>query len=296
MPPPGPPAPRVEPDRGLIWAADGRPRLTWIGHSSFLGTLDDEHFLVDPVFSSRIGGFYRRWGEPGLYPEDVPPVAAVLISHNHYDHLDLPSLSALSPRPRIIGPKGIGRYLGRRFAVTELGWWDSVDLDRLRVTFVPASHWSRRTFLDINRSWWGGFVVEGTEDSIYHAGDTADFDGFGEIGQAFPELSAAILPIGGYEPAWFMAQSHMNPEQAGEAARVLGARRVLPMHWGTFRLTDEPLIEPPARLATWWHDNGLSPEQELVIPDVGETVLLDRPHAKSTTERAPAARRTAVPA
>ncbi len=177
--PPGPPAPSVEPDLARIHSASPVPRVTWIGHSSFLVSLGGEHVLIDPVFSRRIGWLYPRHGAAGLGPEQLPRLTTVLVSHNHYDHLDAPSLAALAqPLPAVV-PLGLGAWLRRRGfrEVRELGWWQAAELGSLRITLVPARHWSHRVPGDVNRSWWGGFVIEGGGQGVYHAGDTADFCG-----------------------------------------------------------------------------------------------------------------------
>ena len=166
------------------------------------------------------------------------------MSHNHYDHMDAPSLRAVGA-PVVVGLEN-GRLIGGQLPVTELGWWDAADVGGVRVTYVPSQHWSRRGLNDANRALWGGFVLESGGLSIYHSGDTAYFEGFAEIGRRFPKLDAALLPIGAYDPQWFMSKQHMNPEDALRAFQDLGARRVVAMHWGTFKLTDEPLDEPPA--------------------------------------------------
>jgi L-ascorbate metabolism protein UlaG (beta-lactamase superfamily) len=142
------------------------------------------------------------------------------------------------------------------------------------VTFVPAEHWSRRGLNDVNTSWWGGYVVEGAGVRVYHSGDTAWFDGFELIGRRLGPLDAAMLPIGAYAPRWFMKHQHMNPEDAVRAFQALGAERFVAMHWGTFKLTDEPLHEPPVFLRETWRRRGL-PEQQLSIPAIGETLVLE---------------------
>ena len=141
----------------------------------------------------------------------------------------------------------------------------------MRVTFVPSQHWSRRGLFDTNQTLWGGFVIEGRAARIYHAGDTAYFEGFREIGARFPGIDAALLPIGAYDPAWFMERQHMNPEQAVQAYVDLGARKFVAMHWGTFKLTDEPLDEPPRRLREEWARRAL-PQEALLIPPIGGTL------------------------
>jgi L-ascorbate metabolism protein UlaG (beta-lactamase superfamily) len=273
---PGPGAPRVEPDLELIHETPESPRLTWIGHASFLGGLAGARFLVDPVLSERVGWLYRRHVAPGLAPEELPAVDALLVSHNHYDHLDLEAVRHLPRSTPVFVPEGLGRWFVRRgfTAVTELRWWQSAECGPLRITLVPARHWSRRGLFDTNRSLWGGFVVEGGGAALYHAGDTGDFPGFREIRERFPSLTAAMLPIGAYRPGWFMEPNHLNPEQAARAFLELGAHHLVPMHWGTFQLTDEPLREPAARLRAWWREH--RPEgRELHLMAVGETVVFE---------------------
>lgn len=272
--PPGPPAPRVEPDLDLVRERGGPPRLTWIGHASFLGTLGGASFLVDPNFSGRIG-WYRRHGSPGLRVGDLPEVAAVLVSHNHYDHLDARSIAALPRDLRVAAPLGLGDFFRRRgfTDVHELDWWDELQAGPLTITAVPARHWTRRGVFDTNAVLWCGFVVRGGGVAVYHAGDSAAFPGFAEVGRRFPGLAAAMLPIGSYRPAWFMEHHHMNPEQAGEAFLETGADVLVPMHWGAYQLTDEPISEPRDRLVAWWRGAGL-PERRLRVLAVGETLRL----------------------
>jgi L-ascorbate metabolism protein UlaG (beta-lactamase superfamily) len=174
-------------------------------------------------------------------------------------------------------PLGLGNWFRRlRFTdVRELDWWETAKAGTVSVTLVPAQHWSRRRIGDTNRTLWGGFVIECGGLKIYHCGDSAWFDGFAEIGRRHPDLLAAMLPIGSYSPAWFMGYHHMNPEEAGHAFLELGARHLIPMHWGTFKLTDEPLLEPAERMRRWWDDHAPGDGRKLTVPAVGQTVLLD---------------------
>ena len=270
----GSPAPGVPPDLEAIRDPHGPPRVTWIGHASFLVSLAGASVLVDPVFSRRIAGLVPRNGDPGLLPSQLPRIDALLITHNHYDHLDARSIDALPRDVETFVPEGLGRWFARRgfTRVREMRWWESAPAGPLRVTFVPARHWSRRLPWDTNSSWWGGYVVEGGGGTIYHAGDSAWFEGFAEIGARFSAIDLAILPVGAYEPAWFMEWHHLNPEQAGDAFEALGARAMVPSHWGTFRLTDEPLSEPAARIARWWATR--RPAGALHLMAVGETRAL----------------------
>ena len=275
--PPGPPAPAVAPDLDLVRQRGGPPRLTWIGHASFLGSLGETHFLIDPVFSARVGWLVRRHAQVVLAPTDLPNLDALLLTHNHYDHLDRRSILALDRAIPTFVPRGLGSTL-RRWGlrrVVELGWWETAAAAPLEVTLVPASHWSRRRLGDTNRTLWGGWVVQLGSTRLYHGGDSGWFDGFAEIGRRFPGLTAAMLPIGAYAPAWFMERFHMNPEQAGRAFLDCGARSMVPMHWGTFKLTDESLGEPIERLRRWWASHVAGGERILRVPSIGETLVLD---------------------
>jgi L-ascorbate metabolism protein UlaG (beta-lactamase superfamily) len=246
-------------------------RLTWLGHASWLVQLGGQSLLVDPVLGNSISVVIRRNGVPPLAATALPPITAQLVSHNHYDHMDAPSLRAVGA-PVVVGLEN-ARLVGGGLPTTELGWWDSADVGGVRVTYVPSQHWSRRGLADSNRALWGGFVLESGGVSIYHSGDTAYFGGFAEIGGRFPRLDAALLPIGAYDPQWFMSKQHMNPAEALRAFRELGARRVVAMHWGTFKLTDEPLDEPPALFREGAAAQGLTDEVAHVAA-VGETITV----------------------
>ena len=261
--------PRRRPDRALV---DGSaPQLTWIGHASFLLTLGGKRILVDPVFRGRLGPI-ARLAPPGLAIDALPPIDVVLVTHNHRDHLDAWSLERLGAVPQYVVPLGNGdllRSLGAE-KVIELDWWQAADIGPLEVTLVPARHWSMRTPWDRNDALWGGFVIRASEGTAYHSGDTAFFDGFAEIARRLGRIDWAMLPIGAYDPQWFMESQHMNPEQAVEAARILDTRHLVAMHWGTFRLTDEPIAEPPVRARAAFAA-AADRAGELWILDVGET-------------------------
>jgi L-ascorbate metabolism protein UlaG (beta-lactamase superfamily) len=262
--------PRRDPDRALVDSS--APQLTWIGHASFLLTLGGKRILVDPIFRARLGPM-ARLAPPGIAIDALPPVDVVLVTHNHRDHLDPWSLERLGPAPHYVVPLGNGDLLKSLGAqkVTELDWWQSTDLGSVEITLVPARHWSMRYPWDRNDALWGGFVIQSNDGVAYHAGDTAFFDGFAEIGKRFGAIDWAMLPIGAYEPRWFMEPQHMGPEDAVEAARLLDAKRLVAMHWGTFKLTDEPIAEPPERARAAFAAGKDARDRELWILDVGET-------------------------
>jgi len=267
------PVPRVSPDERKLASppAPGEPaRLTWLGHASWLVQLDGISLLIDPALRPTLFGGIERNVEPGLAIGALPRIDAQLVSHAHYDHLDLPTLTAVGAP--VVAGLGLGPlFRGEGMTCTELGWWQATRIGEVTITFVPAQHWSRRGPFDANATLWGGFVIQGKSATVYHSGDTAWFDGFAEIGGRFPGIDAALLPIGAYDPAWFMERQHMNPEQALAAYGALGASTFLAMHWGTFKLTDEPLEEPPRRLEAERVRLGLLPRQVRVLA-VGETV------------------------
>lgn len=269
----GTPAPfvRTDPARMSPAPGPGEPaRLTWLGHASWLVQIDGASLLIDPIFGKRISYLVPRRVAVPLQPAQLPPIDATLVTHSHYDHYDQPSVRGAGAR--LIVGKGTAR--GLDLPRRELDWWESEPVrGSVRVTFVPSQHWSRRTLFDTNRALWGGFVIEGRRQRIYHAGDTAYFAGFSEIGSRAGPIDAALLPIGAYDPPWFMEKQHMNPEQAVQAFLDLGAGRLVAMHWGTFKLTDEPLDEPPRRLRAEWERRKLPPAA-LRIPAVGETLTL----------------------
>jgi L-ascorbate metabolism protein UlaG (beta-lactamase superfamily) len=270
----------VTPDMAALRAPPGPgegARLTWIGHASWLVQMDGVSLLIDPVFSERVGPV-RRNVPPGLTPSDLPFIDAQLVTHNHRDHLDVSSLRAVS-RP-IVGGLGLAAFFANAgLSCTELDWWAETRVcaaaggGELTVRFVPSQHWSRRGLSDTNETLWGGFVVEGASARIYHSGDTAYFDGFTEIGRRSGPIDAALLPIGAYDPAWFMSKQHMNPEEAVQAFVDLGAKQFVAMHWGTFKLTDEPLDEPPRRLRAEWERRGLDASTEHVLA-VGASLMV----------------------
>jgi L-ascorbate metabolism protein UlaG (beta-lactamase superfamily) len=247
------------------------PSLTWVGHATFAARLGGKLVATDPIFSDRIMGTVKRLAPPGVALADLPQLDVVTVSHNHLDHMDLPTLRRIGPRARYVVPLGNGDTLRREglHDIVELDWWETHEVGDLRITCVPARHWSMRAPWNRNEALWGGFVLSSAEGTVYHSGDTAYFDGFAEIAARCGAIDFALLPIGAYEPRWFMEPQHMNPEDATQAFVDLGARTLVAMHWGTFRLTDEPAGEPPERIRLAFAERGLDPAR-LWILDIGE--------------------------
>lgn len=249
--------------------------VTWSGHASVIGRLDRRTILFDPVWSNRLALIVKRLTPVAPDWEKIPVPDLLAISHNHYDHLDAATMRRVKRDTPVVAPWGAGQWFRRRGFrnVHDFRWWETRDVDGLRVTFVPSRHFSGRTLWDRNKSLFGGWVVEGRRHRLYHSGDTGYFQGFAEIGQHFPRLDVACLPIGAYEPRWFMAPVHLDPDEAGQGFLDLGATRLLPIHWGTFRLTDEAMDEPPQRIHRFFDVHRLDPAR-LLLPDLGEPVPL----------------------
>lgn len=252
-------------------------RVTLIGHASVLIQLDGCNLLVDPVWSERASPLSvvgpKRINAPGVAFADLPPIHAVLITHNHYDHLDLPTIRrlALDHRPRFISPLGNDRLISRATPVSSIetgDWGDSFSInDPVSVTLVPAHHWSARSLGDRRMALWCGFIIRSSAGMVYNVGDTGYGDGriFSDIRARFGPPDVAILPIGAYEPRWFMKDQHTNP---GEAVRIMldcGARQGLGTHWGTFPLSNESRTAPQELLIEALRDHGLPPEKCLAV-------------------------------
>jgi N-acyl-phosphatidylethanolamine-hydrolysing phospholipase D len=267
-------------DGGEVALLGASPAACWIGHASWCLRFGGQLIAIDPIWSTAIGGVARRLVAPGVRFDLVPPINIVCVTHNHMDHMDVPTLRRIAKRDQSIAivPLGLAdrmRSIGFATAI-ELDWWQTHTVDELQITLVPARHWSMRAPWTKNKTLWGGFVIRHAKDGVaYHSGDTAGGDHFADIAQRIGPIDWAMLPIGAYEPRWFMEPQHANPQDAGAGFLALGAGNLLAMHWGTFRLTDEPIGEPPMRMRAWWHEQGL-PSERLWIMGVGEARQLLR--------------------
>ena len=252
------------------------PSVTWIGHATLLVRMDGVTFLTDPIFSERASPVSfagpERLVAPGVPLDQLPPLDFITLSHDHYDHTDLPSITALAARgvPFFV-PLGLGELIrSAGGTATELDWWQQASVGPVKIHCVPAQHFSGRSLTDGNQRLWAGWVVVGATRRFYHAGDTGYFDGFRAIGTRLGPIDLAALPIGAYDPPAIMRFVHMNPEEAIQAAIDLGAGTAVAMHYGTFDLTDEPLDEPPRRFHAEATRRALEPVAAWTLK-VGET-------------------------
>lgn len=229
----------------------------WIGHSTFLIKKNGVTILTDPIFSNRASPL-RNIGPKRLIPpaiplDELPSIDIVTVSHNHYDHLDIRSLKKLSknnPKAIFLVPAGDEKLLKRKKIknVYDFDWWKSIEHKGFEITFTPVQHWSKRSLFDRNKSLWGGWFFKHKDYSLYHAGDTGYSKDFIDTKIKLGSPKYAFIPIGAYDPEWFMAESHVNPEDAVQIMLDLEAEKSFGMHWATFVLTDEDTIEPKIRL------------------------------------------------
>jgi len=297
--PPVSPIPAVSPNLDFIRsnATAGSamaPAITWIGHATVLAQLGGLNVLTDPIFSERASPLSylgpKRAQPPGVALAHLPRIDLVLISHNHYDHLDQASVRALNAQPGgpplFIVPRGNGAWMAQAGIdnVVELGWWQSHRIGAVEVVMTPVQHWSGRTLSDRLATLWGGYAVFAPDLHLYYAGDTGysrDFAGTRERFASRQSASqgggfdVALIPIGGYEPRWFMQDQHVNPAEAVRIHVDLNAKRSVGVHWGTFELTDESLDEPPQKLAEERKAQGVADDDFSVLA-IGATRRIPR--------------------
>lgn len=242
--------------QGLDLSGDDNYAI-WIGHSTFLIKKNGVTILTDPIFSDRASPL-RNIGPKRLIPPaiplgELPNIDIVTVSHNHYDHLDISSLKKIAenhPEAIFLVPAGDENLLKRKKIknVYEFDWWESIEHKGFEITFTPVQHWSKRSLFDRNKSLWGGWFFKHEDYSLYHAGDTGYSKDFIDTKARLGSPKYAFIPIGAYDPEWFMAESHVNPEDAVQIMLDLEAEKSFGMHWATFVLTDEDTIEPKIRL------------------------------------------------
>ena len=249
------------------------PTITWIGHSTFLIQLNGLNILTDPVWANRLGTD-KRLTPPGLPIGELPPIDIVLISHSHYDHLSYGSIKRLKGDPTFFVPIGLGSWFKRKgFNKTvEFNWWDEHQMSGLTIAFVPAQHWSKRTLTDTNHSHWGGWIIQDSNQTIYFAGDSGYFKGFRDIGEKYT-IDYCLMPIGAYEPEWFMAAQHVSPEDAVKAFIDTRSKVMIPMHYGAYRLADDTPKEALDRLRAEW-DKRKVDGKKLTVMKLGETIKM----------------------
>lgn len=272
------------------------PQILWIGHSTFLIRVAGVTILTDPIFGY-LSFLFPRLTRPGIQLEQLPPIDVILISHNHFDHLDVRSLRRIArknPKVRILVPWGDRKWLSKKlFGVSEYMWWDVERINKMNpwgtsavaFTFLPAFHSTRRGLFDINKSLWGSWMIQAGDKTIYFAGDTAYETHFKSIAEAFPSIDLALLPISPCEPREFTRFSHIAAEEAGMALLDLRARTIIPMHWGAYHFGEDHPLTPIKRLEAWWGENAeLLKDHRLKILKMGESFQWeDRPIRSSET-------------
>ncbi|MDG0790816.1 MBL fold metallo-hydrolase [Cohnella ginsengisoli] len=270
--------PNVKPDLPFLHHNRQEPSVTWIGHSTFLLQMGGLNIVTDPVWARRMA-LQKRLAPPGVELSDMPSVDLVLVSHSHYDHLHFGSLRRLRGPKRLYVPAGLKRKMAiRGFGeVHEMHWWENCTVHGVKFTFVPAQHWTRRNPWDMNNSHWGGWVMETHHGpTIYFAGDSGYFRGFEEIGRRF-KIDVALMPIGAYDPEWFMAAQHVSPEEALRAYQDLKADIFVPMHYGAFKLSDDTPMEALERLEAERVRLGI-PQEKIFLLQHGETMRFSQSH------------------
>ena len=250
--------------------------LIWLGHNSFFLQLGGKRFMIDPVYGSI--PFVKRRSEFPASPSIFRDIDYLLISHDHFDHLDKPSVAKLvagNPRMKLFCGIGTGRLIQGWFPglqVIEAAWYQQYADGGLRLTFLPAQHWSKRGVRDGGERLWGAFMIEADHITIYNSGDTGYAHHFRELPELFPHIDYCMIGIGAYKPRWFMKPNHISPYDALTASADMHARVTIPMHYGTFDLSDEPLFDPPHVFQSEAKKRG----QDIILPELGEIIKLKR--------------------
>ena len=291
----------VAPDLKFVSANNGKtqePAITWIGHATMLVQMGGLNLLLDPVFSERASPVQfagpKRYQSPGLALSQLPRIDAVLLSHNHYDHLDTASVKALNAQaggpPLFIVPLGVKKWFAAEGItnVKQLDWWDQTTVKtasgEVEVHFTPVQHWSARSLGDRRATLWGGFAVFASDFHLYFSGDTGYSKDFQDTRAHFAArqtaalgggFDMALIAVGAYAPRWFMKEQHVNPEEAVQIHLDLAAKRSIGVHWGTFDLTDESLDQPPKDLAVARAAKAL-PQEAFDVMAIGQTLKLPR--------------------
>ncbi len=255
------------------------PVITWIGHATLLIQVAGINILTDPIFGNS-SILFPRIIKPGVAFDALPPIDLVLISHNHFDHMECSSIRALvkkNPHIKLLVPHGDKYWLDKRSRdhATEYVWWESITIaETVTFTFLPAIHWTQRNLFDRNRSLWGSWIIQSNEATIYFGGDTAYGAHFASIAHEFSSIDIAILPIGPCEPRDAMKHAHMDSMEAIQAFQTLGATHFIPIHWGTFHFGNEPALLSIERLQQGWNVAKLKPYAVLHIPKAGQKLML----------------------
>ncbi len=279
---------RIDYQRDRFMKAHQSPfALTWVGHSSFLITINGINILTDPIWSDRCSPVQfigpKRYVDPGIPFDDLPKIDIVLISHDHYDHLDVRTIKRLGNKPKYFIPLNLSTFFSK-IGITNLSehdWWSGDTFMNLRIISTPAQHFSGRTWTGRHKTLWCGWVIETPDFKMYFAGDSGYFSGFREIGRRFGSFDLALIPIGAYLPRWFMRPVHLSPGEAVQAYLDVNARYFIATHWGTFDLADEPLDDPAVKLKEEVLKRGLNLELFWTLQH-GESRVLNLPAVKSS--------------
>lgn len=257
-------------------------RATWLGHSSFLVQSRAISLLIDPIFADYCSPVplpqLRRKTAAPCRVADLPKIDAVMLTHSHYDHLDIQTLRQLGTETRLITPQGHARWLAKKGFrnVTEIPWHGVHAIsDKVTITATPAQHFTARSLWDRDLGHWCGWLIQDAHSKLWHAGDTGYCPAFHEIGERHGPIDFGMIPIGAYDPRDIMQAMHMNPEEAVEAFIESGCRRAVAMHWGTFKLTDEPMGEPPLRLSAALEARNIAAEK-FIAGDIGQSWEIPR--------------------